>query len=255
MDSEQTSRFGIAVAISVGAHLLFAIFAEVLSGSPAPKKTEMPPVEIARVAADGTHLPSGSGQASFNSPASSPSAGFGEKYNLDAGVPRNIPLPKNPPMQNPAPQNSPPVQTQPSSPINQPPAQPPTENPNTYTPPVDTGVGVDTSKPSAGSKPSTAGNQGQKRSRGPNRAALPEYTVEPSVPSSMMSAGVTNSVDVSVEIAADGSHIDKVIRTSGSQEVDALVLAALARWRWDPAAKDGQPVASTQNFKFSFTPR
>lgn len=71
----------------------------------------------------------------------------------------------------------------------------------------------------------------------------------------MIGGGVTNSVDVSVEIAADGSHTEKIVRSSGSEEVDALVLAALAQWRWDPAAKEGQPIASTQNFKFTFKAR
>lgn len=255
MDSEQMSRLGIALGISFGAHILFAVVAEVGSGSPVAPKTMAPPVEITRVAMDGTTLPSGKGNSSFNSPASAASPGFGEKYDLDAGIPRQIPLPpKQETVQSP-PQNPTPNQV----PVNQPPRQnqaPPVQNqaPTDYVPPVYSGAGGD-APPSAPSRPSTAGNQGQKRSRGPNRVAFPEYTVEPTVASSMIAGGVTNSVDVSVDIAADGTHTEKIVRSSGSAEVDALVLAALAQWRWDPAAREGQAIASTQNFKFTFKPR
>ena len=68
----------------------------------------------------------------------------------------------------------------------------------------------------------------------------------------MMGSGVTNSVDISVEIAADGSHSERIVRSSGSQEVDARVMDALKRWKWDPAAENGQAIASSENFKFTF---
>lgn len=70
-----------------------------------------------------------------------------------------------------------------------------------------------------------------------------------------MVSGVQNSVDVTVDISADGSHTERIVRSSGSQDVDGLVLEAMAKWKWDPAAADGNPIASTQNFKFTFKPR
>jgi protein TonB len=72
---------------------------------------------------------------------------------------------------------------------------------------------------------------------------------------SLIVGGIESSVDVSVDIAADGTHINKIIRSSGSSQVDDLVLTALKQWKWDPAARDGQPIASTQNFLFKFKPR
>lgn len=254
MDSEQTSRYGIALGISLGAHLLCAVFAEAISGDSTPRKAANPPVEITRVAMDGTTLPVGKGNSSFNSPASPASPGLAQKYNLEAGVPQNIPIPTK---QNPAPQSPQnPVQPQNQTPANNTPQQPQNQPPiMDYTPPIYAGEGQSATPPSAPSRPSIAGNEGQKRSRGPNRAAFPEYTVEPNVPASMIGGSVTNSVDVSVQVAADGSHSEKIVRSSGSQEVDALVLTALSQWRWDPAAREGQPIASTQNFKFTFKAR
>lgn len=253
MEQEQLSRLGIALGISVGAHLLFAVVAEAGSSGPAPKKVFAPPVEITRVAMDGSTLSSGKGNSSFNSPASVASPGLAETYNLDAGVPRRINIPKQETVSTPPQQN--PVQGQVSATPSQPTRQNPQPSTNNYTPPVYAGGDGGTSPPSAPSRPSNAGNEGQKRSRGPNRVAFPEYTVEPTVAASMVSGGVTNSVDVTVDIAADGSHTEKIVRSSGSSEVDALVLAALAQWRWDPAAKEGQAISSTQNFKFTFKPR
>lgn len=252
MENEQMSRLGIALAISVGLHLFVAIVGEISSSPAKPKLVQAPPVEITRVAMDGTSLPSGPGMGRVDSPASSPNTAFGAKYGLDAGVPMKLPVP--------APQNRPPSAPNPGAPVN--PAKNPTSAPPSYQPPtsdfppINQGT-TDGSAPqnSSSSQASNSGNQAQKRSRGPNRAAFPDYTVEPSVPLAMIVAGVTNSVDVSVEIAADGSHTEKIVRSSGSGEVDALVLAALAQWRWDPAARDGQAIASSQNFKFTFKPR
>jgi periplasmic protein TonB len=260
LESEQASRLGIALAISIGIHLFVVVVSEVSSKDSQPKVAKAPPVEITRIAMDGSTLPSGRGNSSFNSPAATASSGFGQKYDVDAGVPTKIKIPTD---QRPIAQ---PSVTQPTAPVqnpvqqSQPQAQPqqqtPTRNPNEFYPPVNQGVDSGQGQaPSMPSRPSTAGNQGQKRSRGPNRVAFPEYTVEPTVSINLIGSGVTNSVDLSVEIAADGSHTEQIVRSSGSSEVDSLVLAALKQWRWDPAARDGQAIASTQNFKFTFKPR
>lgn len=254
MDSEQVSRLGIALGISVGFHLLIAVMAE--AGSDGSPKTQLaPPVEITRVAMDGSALPEGKGNSRFNSPASPSNPSFGEKYGLDAGVPRNIPIPKD------QPRPTPPVEQVPQNQgpqVQAPPRQdPPPQNPspNEFTPPMIQEPQGNSNPPSNPSRPSTAGSEGQKRSRGPNRVAFPAFTVEPTVPIAMIVPGVVNSVDVTVEIAANGNHTERIVRSSGSGEVDILVLDALKQWRWDPAAKEGQAIASSQNFKFTFKPR
>jgi TonB family protein len=252
MDSDQTSRLGIALAISIGLHVFIAVVAEVGSKPAEKKAPPAPPVEITRVAMDGSTLPVGPGESSFNSPASRPNLDFGPKYNLDAGVPVKIPIPPKQ-QQETRPQVQQPTQNVP--PVNSVPNQPATQQPPDYTPPVYQQEGAGQAQPSTPSRPSTAGNLGAQRSRGPNRVAFPEYTVEPQVPATLVGGGVTNSVDVTVEIAADGSHSERIVRSSGSAQVDGLVLEALKQWRWDPAAREGQAIASTQNFKFTFKPR
>jgi protein TonB len=268
MDDKQTSRLGVALAASLGFHLFVLVVAEVTSSPASPKSIKVPPIEISRVVAEGSPLPKGEGDGSFNSRPSIASPGFGRKYDLDAGVPSNIPVPPKQPS----------VAVD-SQPIQQPPAneqkaatestgfpvysgqqpsvpQPRSEPPRSQQPPIQAQASADSNTPpSKPSRANSAGNQGKERSRGPNRLAFPIFTVEPQVPTSLVTGGVSSSVDVSVEVAADGSHVERIVRSSGSSQVDDMVLAALKQWKWDPAAREGKEVASTQNFKFNFKPR
>ena len=267
MDERTTSKLGIALAASLGIHLCVLVVAEISSVPQKAQPTRVQPVEISRIVAEGSPLPEGKGQGSFNSPASIASPGFGRKYDLDAGVPSNIPIPPNQPsvqvdsrsIQQPTVKDSTPqstgfpVYSGQSAP--QPQSQPRNVGKDLQSP-VQSQSGSDANTPpSRPSQPNSAGNQGKARSRGPNRIAIPIYTVEPQVPISMVSGGVDSSVDVSVDVGSDGSHTEKIVRSSGSPQVDDLVLAALKQWKWDPAARDGKEIASTQNFKFNFKPR
>jgi protein TonB len=53
------------------------------------------------------------------------------------------------------------------------------------------------------------------------------------------------SVRVTFRIAADGSASASLAGSSGSGTVDAIVLRACNRWRFRPALRNGQPIAST----------
>jgi|GEM_PF-5759084 len=264
LEPQQMQKIWIALGISVAFHFCVALVGEVSSRPGSKPVSEAPVVEISRVAMNGTQLPNGQGNSSFNSRASAYSPGANPNMSnfnsLDAGVPTRL---KEPPPASQQPQapavstNSnptPPVQGTPiypqtgqTQPNSTPPRNDPPTDPN---PPVAGGQSA-----SAPSNQSVAGNQGQGRKRGPNRAAFPIETVEPNVPVAMVAGPVTNSVDVSVDIAADGTHVEKIVRSSGSNDVDALVLDAMKRWKWDPAASEGNPIASNQSFKFTFKPR
>lgn len=265
MDSAQINKLWIALGVSVGVHLFVAVIAEVGSSGGPNKKTEAPPVEISRVALDGTSLPSGKGNAAFNSPASVSSPGadgyVSPLQSLEAGVPMKIKLPPptasqfpDSPTSSDSRQQPPPRSETPSSsiPENQTPSSPTTnQEPNRTSPPRPS----DSQPASQPSRPSTAGNQGQVRSRGPNRAALPTFTVEPAVPQSLMTSGVTSWVEVTVQVAASGTHTESIDKSSGSAEVDRLVLDALRQWVWDPAARNGETIDSSQSFQFKFKAR
>ncbi|HEX8465008.1 MAG TPA: TonB family protein [Abditibacterium sp.] len=93
------------------------------------------------------------------------------------------------------------------------------------------------------------------RPRGITREAEPTRQVQPDIPDELKDAEFKSSVRVRVEVSADGSPSPSLRGSSGNAQIDSRVLAALRRWRWKPALKDGQPVASTQYFRFDFEVR
>ena len=93
------------------------------------------------------------------------------------------------------------------------------------------------------------------RPKGPTRDARATRTVRPSIPDELKSADFKTSVRVRVEVSADGSPSPSLRGSSGNAEIDNRVLAALRRWRWKPALKEGEAVASTQYFRFDFEVR
>ena len=93
------------------------------------------------------------------------------------------------------------------------------------------------------------------RPRGATREARATRTVQPSLPEGVKNGDFKTSVSVRVEIAADGSSSPSLRGSSGNAEIDERVLAALRRWRWKPALRDGEAVSSTQRFRFDFEVR
>ena len=91
------------------------------------------------------------------------------------------------------------------------------------------------------------------RPLGPTQEAEPVSQENPDIPSDLRDKPFKTSVRVAVDVDANGGSSPRLRTSSGNSEVDARVLAALKRWRWKPALKDGQPVASTKYFKFEFT--
>ncbi len=87
---------------------------------------------------------------------------------------------------------------------------------------------------------------------GPTQDATPSNQVYPDIPDELKTGDYKSSVRVKVEIAADGSFSVTLLTSSGDTDIDRRVLDALKRWKWKPALQDGQPVASTQRFRFDF---
>jgi protein TonB len=81
------------------------------------------------------------------------------------------------------------------------------------------------------------------------------HQVVPEIPDYLRSDSYKASVQVKVEIAADGSAHPSLRTSSGNTDVDERVLAALRHWRWKPALKDGQAVSSVRKFRFDFRVR
>lgn len=93
------------------------------------------------------------------------------------------------------------------------------------------------------------------RPKGPTREARATRQVQPDIPDELKNASFKTSVRVRVEVAADGTPSPSLRGSSGNAEIDRRLLTALRRWRWKPALQDGEPVASSQNFRFDFEVR
>lgn len=87
---------------------------------------------------------------------------------------------------------------------------------------------------------------------GPTQDAQPADQAYPEIPDDLKNDTYKSYVRVKVEVHADGSFESTLTSSSGDLEIDQRVLEALRKWRWKPALKDGQPVDSTQYFKFEF---
>jgi periplasmic protein TonB len=73
--------------------------------------------------------------------------------------------------------------------------------------------------------------------------------VKPELPEELLKSATKTFVRVAFEIEADGSFSVELRTSSGSDEVDNRVKAALERWKWKPATRAGQPVASRELLK------
>jgi TonB family protein len=88
--------------------------------------------------------------------------------------------------------------------------------------------------------------------RGPTRDAEASRTVKPDIPDELKRETFKSFVRVRVEVDENGGFTVVLRTSSGNAEIDRRVLEALQHWKWKPALRDGEPVKSTQLFKFEF---
>lgn len=85
-----------------------------------------------------------------------------------------------------------------------------------------------------------------------NREALTVFWIDPAKDAALLKLGFKGVLEAEVAIDIDGSHASKLTKPSGNDDVDKAVLAILTRWTWEPALKDGKPVASKKTLPFEF---
>jgi TonB family protein len=82
------------------------------------------------------------------------------------------------------------------------------------------------------------------------RPALPVVSIDPVIEPDLM-AGSSGDIVVEITIDAAGSIVDmKVLESLGP--LDQKVLAALAKWRFLPATRNGIPIPSKQDVHYHF---
>ncbi len=108
-------------------------------------------------------------------------------------------------------------------------------------------------KPEPGTDPTpdteTPTPKPEKPEKGETRTAEPKEKYAPEIPEGLK---YKPQVRISVDVEADGAADYHLLSSSGNSEVDAYVLAALKRWRWSPALRDGKPIATSFEMPWNF---
>jgi TonB family protein len=80
-------------------------------------------------------------------------------------------------------------------------------------------------------------------------------TIAPEFPESARRKGVTGWVEVVFTVTPKGTVADAEVRSSSPEEVfDDAAVKAVKQWRFEPATKDGQPVATRTMIRLKFDP-
>jgi TonB family protein len=86
------------------------------------------------------------------------------------------------------------------------------------------------------------------------RAALPVATFEPIVDRSQLPGGVEGNCIVEITIDESGAVVGASVVQSLGPAIDTQVLAAVERWHFRPATRDGVPIPSKQDVVYHFKP-
>lgn len=86
---------------------------------------------------------------------------------------------------------------------------------------------------------------------GISRPAQPIDVIKPVIPDSLRTSALSTSVIARINIASDGQMSVKLLTTSGSSQIDGIVLAALKKWTWSPQMIDGVAVPTVIDYKVS----
>lgn len=84
---------------------------------------------------------------------------------------------------------------------------------------------------------------------------VPVHTPPPSYPSRALRRGTSGEVLVRVLVGTNGQpQRVEIARSSSHRALDEAALDAVRSWRFQPAMRDGQPVAQTVQVPFNFSP-
>lgn len=86
----------------------------------------------------------------------------------------------------------------------------------------------------------------------PNHGPIALYAPPPVIPSYLHTQDLHAFVSIAFYISSQGEASPQLLRSSGDEELDAIALTAVQKWKFDPAVKDGQPINSKVTLKIVF---
>ncbi|MRG94589.1 TonB-dependent receptor domain-containing protein [Polyangium spumosum] len=105
-------------------------------------------------------------------------------------------------------------------------------------------------------RPASAQPPGPKAPAAPANVTLPTVVehVDAVYPPDKLAQGIDTNVEVLVTVERNGTVGDAQIAVSGGEAFDAAALAAVRRWRFSPATRDGVPIRARIRVPFHFAP-
>lgn len=78
--------------------------------------------------------------------------------------------------------------------------------------------------------------------------------VEPEHPPALFERGLGGSAKVTISIAADGTVSDVAVAEASDPAFGEAAVAAAKQWKFEPATRDGEPIAIKVSQRFDFAP-
>ena len=89
-------------------------------------------------------------------------------------------------------------------------------------------------------------------SLGPTHGPVALYAPAPVIPAYLRNQNLKTNVVIEFLISAQGQATPRLLESSGSDELDAIALDTVKKWRFKPAAKDNRPVDSKTRLRIVF---
>jgi TonB family protein len=87
---------------------------------------------------------------------------------------------------------------------------------------------------------------------GPTHGPVALYAPAPVIPKYLRDRNLKTSVVIEFLITAQGQVTPRLLDSSGTEELDAIALNTVTRWKFKPAAKDSLPIDSKTRLRILF---
>ena len=82
---------------------------------------------------------------------------------------------------------------------------------------------------------------------------MPSKTFPAAYPSSLRSEGINGMVTISILVDEKGNVQEAVVKKSTRPEFEQPAIEAIKKWKFEPAKKDGKPIAMSVLIPLKFT--
>lgn len=86
----------------------------------------------------------------------------------------------------------------------------------------------------------------------PTHGPVAIFSPAPKIPAALQEADLHTSVVIDFFVAVDGTANPRLVGSSGNEELDAIAIAAVKKWRFHPAEQDHHPLDAKVRLRILF---